>query len=39
MAAELDEGLDELDINPLIVTPKESLAVDARVRARTPGPA
>lgn len=32
MASELDDVLAELDINPLIVTPGEALAVDARVR-------
>ncbi|MEK6710575.1 MAG: acetate--CoA ligase family protein [Nitrospinota bacterium] len=37
MAAELDGALDELDINPLIVTPEEALAVDVRVRVLPPG--
>ena len=32
MAAELGEVLAELDINPLIVTQDDALAVDARVR-------
>jgi acetyltransferase len=32
MAVEMKEEIAELDINPLIVTPKEALAVDVRVR-------
>ena len=32
MAVELNEEIAELDINPLIVTPEEALAVDVRVR-------